>query len=82
MIAANVSEHVANDAECGDHGNSVRGAGRSDHQQDGKRNNAAQHQASRPIIGARIREDLVAASDRQNRRPAAKTIAGPEGRLP
>jgi hypothetical protein len=81
MIAADIGQHIANDAERRDHRDPIFGTRRVRQQQSSDRDNKTKHQASRPIIGAMRRQKLVAASEIPNSNPAANTIAGPEGRL-
>ena len=82
MIAADVGEHIANDAECRDHRDPVRGLRRACQQQGSQRDSATKRQTSHPVVGARRRNALVATSEIPNSSPAASTMAGPDGTLP
>jgi hypothetical protein len=89
MIAADVSEHIADDAERRDHGDPIRGPPRNRHQQDDQHRDerpddakATKHQRLPRMIGAKRRNVLVVTSETPNSNPPTSTIAGPEGRLP
>ena len=83
MIAADIGEHVADDAERRDHRRyGPRHSAGLASSSEGQRDNATEHQASLPNVGAMRRSTLVATSETPNSRPPASTIAGPEGRLP
>src|SRR5947209_8631063 len=69
-VATDVGEHIANDAERRDDRDPVRPPRRARQQQGGEHDNKTKHQASRPIIGARRRQELVAASEIPNSNPA------------
>ncbi len=82
MVATDVGEHIADDAERRDHRNPIHGSRRTRQQHSSQRDKATKNQASPPIKGARRRKELVTTSEIPNSNPAASTMTGPEGRLP